>query len=125
MKPNWKAVPALVACMLLCMSTGCAGLGDFHRRPDGHGGQVIYELREGRQIDVALVHKDGSVERAPAAAGSIEMGGGGILDNAAENLAQGHHRHSRIHAWEWALSWTIIYLIILLIRLAIEEAEDD
>lgn len=119
-----RAVPAILACLVLSLSSGCSSLGHIQQRPDGSGGSVLYRTDHGRPRAVARVDADGVVHRDGQIM-NLERGGGGLILDGVEDAAKGHRGHGHREAWEWLLCFTIIYLIIILIEMAIEAAEQD
>ena len=126
MHKSVKSIPAFLACWIICLTSGCAGMAGVCVKSDNNGGAVVYDIQGPHRRAVGRLDARGNSYVLPPKEGEIVRGAGGmnLVEEALDRAARNHRRHHHIESWEWALSWTIIYLIIILIELAIYAAED-
>ena len=121
MKLTCKSLPALLACWILCMTSGCAGMSGMTAQPDNHGGVVVYDTQGPMPRAVARVDAEGH-RYVLEARSEIERGGGGTesLDESLDTTAASYSGPSDAEFW---LIFTVVYLIILLIEVIIEAVD--
>ena len=124
MRMTLKSLPALLACWILCLCSGCAGTHSLGAQSDNHGGYVIYDTSGTMPRAVARVDADGNQYVMKSGATGIERGGGGV-ESTEQSLAESAQAYCGPSDGEWWLAFTIVYLIVLLIEgiiAAIDEA---
>ncbi|MCC6575320.1 MAG: hypothetical protein IT462_16210 [Planctomycetes bacterium] len=127
----WSFVPAFVACLVISMSSGCAGAGQLRREPDGSGGFNVYKMEKESRVEVAHVFKDGKIEYADArlaeGARGIEREAGGLSDgrvlrDAVKSCVDGHCPDA---GESWWLFFTVVYFFVWLVWTIVDACEGD
>jgi hypothetical protein len=124
MRMTWKSLPALMACWIVCLCSGCAGTHGLSARSDNFGGAVVYDTSGPMPRAVARIDADGNRYVMKSDSIGIERGGGGVetAEQSGSDIAQAYCGPSDGELW---LAFTVVYLIVLLIEAiiaAIDEA---
>lgn len=124
MKRTLSSIPALMACCILSLCSGCAGMAGLNAKSDHHGGVVVYETEGAYPRAVARVDSEGNRFVLPPKSGEIERGAGGV-DAVSESLdANVNANYSGPSDGEFWLAFTVVYLIVLLIEVIISAIDE-
>ncbi len=127
----WSFVPAFVACVVMCLSSGCAGMGQLRREPDGSGGFNVYQMEGGTRVELAHVNESGDIEyrdpRLVEGARGVEREAGGLTDgrtlrDAVKHTAEGHCPDA---GESWWLFFTVVYFFIWAIWAICDACSED
>lgn len=122
MKLTLKSLPALLACWVLCLTSGCAGMSGITAKSDNQGGVVVYDTQGSMPRAVARVDAEGH-RYVLAPKGEIERGGGGV-ESLSESLEAAVQEYCGPSDGEWWLAFTVVYLIVLLIEVIISAIDE-